>query len=86
MILSNVVVDAGKELVLNVALGEAIVTVNEVTVRPQIEKEKPLNEMAAVSARTFSVEETQKFAAAVKTRPGWRRLKPGWSAPTMAAT
>ncbi|WP_421830556.1 TonB-dependent receptor [Larkinella sp.] len=65
LILSNIVVDAGKELVLNVALEEAIVTVNEVTVRPQIEKDKPLNEMAAVSARTFSVEETQKFAAAV---------------------
>jgi hypothetical protein len=65
LILSNIVVDAGKELVLNIALEEAIVTVNEVTVRPQIEKDKPLNEMAAVSARTFSVEETQKFAAAV---------------------
>ncbi|WP_229320827.1 TonB-dependent receptor [Larkinella knui] len=65
LILSNILVDAGKELVLNVALEEAIVTVNEVTVRPQIEKDKPLNEMAGVSARTFSVEETQKFAAAV---------------------
>ncbi|KAA9357021.1 TonB-dependent receptor [Larkinella humicola] len=65
LILSNIVVDAGKELVLNVALEEAIMTVNEVTVRPQIEKDKPLNEMAAVSARTFSMEETQKFAAAV---------------------
>ncbi|MFC5408769.1 carboxypeptidase regulatory-like domain-containing protein [Larkinella bovis] len=65
LVLSNIVVDAGKELVLNVALEEAIVTVNEVTVKPQIEKDKPLNEMAAVSARTFSVEETQKFAAAV---------------------
>ncbi|GAB3919690.1 TonB-dependent receptor [Larkinella terrae] len=65
LILPNIVVDAGKELVLNVALQEAIVTVNEVTVKPQIEKEKPFNEMATVSARTFSVEETQKFAAAV---------------------
>ncbi|MGA0556724.1 TonB-dependent receptor [Larkinella sp. VNQ87] len=65
LILSNIQVDAGKELVLNVALEEAVVTVNEVTVKPQLEKNKPLNEMATVSARTFSVEETQKFAAAV---------------------
>ncbi|WP_128543965.1 TonB-dependent receptor [Larkinella soli] len=64
-VISNMVVDAGKELVLNINLEETVVQVAEVTVKPQIEKDKPLNEMAAVSARTFSVEETQKFAAAV---------------------
>jgi len=65
LLLSNIVVDAGKELVLTVNLEETVQQVAEVTVKPQIEKDKPLNEMAAVSARTFSVEETQKFAAAV---------------------
>ena len=63
--LPNVSVDAGKELVLTVALGEAVGQLSEVTVKPTVEKDKPLNEMATVSARTFSVEETQKFAAAV---------------------
>lgn len=37
----------------------------EIVVTPDTEKNKPLNEMATVSARTFSVEETRKFAAAV---------------------
>lgn len=64
-LLTGVVVDAGKELVLTVALEEAIGQLAEVTVKPTVEKDKPLNEMAAVSARTFSVEETQRFAAAV---------------------
>ncbi|GAA4395772.1 carboxypeptidase-like regulatory domain-containing protein [Nibrella viscosa] len=64
-IISNIVVDAGKELVLSVDLEESVQQVAEVVVRPQIEKDKPLNDMATVSARTFSVEETQKFAAAV---------------------
>ncbi|GAA4454395.1 carboxypeptidase-like regulatory domain-containing protein [Nibrella saemangeumensis] len=64
-IISNIVVDAGKELVVTVDLEESVQQVDEVVVRPQIEKDKPLNEMAAVSARTFSVEETQKFAAAI---------------------
>ncbi|RYC71374.1 TonB-dependent receptor [Spirosoma sordidisoli] len=64
-LLANVVVDAGKELVLTVALEEAIGQLAEVTVTPTVEKDKPLNEMATVSARTFSVEETQRFAAAV---------------------
>lgn len=64
-ILSNIVVDAGKELVLTISLEEAIRQLSEITVKPTVEKDKPLNEMAAVSARTFSVEETQRFAAAV---------------------
>lgn len=64
-ILSNIVVDAGKELVLTVSLEESIRQLSEIIVKPTVEKDKPLNEMAAVSARTFSVEETQRFAAAV---------------------
>lgn len=68
--LQNISVDAGKELVLTVALEEAVGQLSEVTVKPTVEKDNlgpalRLNEMAAVSARTFSVEETQKFAAAV---------------------
>ncbi|SOD82731.1 TonB-dependent receptor [Spirosoma fluviale] len=63
--LQNITVDAGKELVLTVSLEEAVSQLSEVTVKPTVDKDKPLNEMATVSARTFSVEETQKFAAAV---------------------
>lgn len=64
-LLLNIVVDAGKELVLTIALQEAIGQLAEVTVKPTVEKDKPLNDMATVSARTFSVEETGRFAAAV---------------------
>jgi hypothetical protein len=64
-LLTNVVLDAGKELVLTVGLEESIAQLAEVTVKPTLEKDKPLNEMATVSTRTFSVEETQRFAAAV---------------------
>jgi hypothetical protein len=38
---------------------------DEVVITPGVEKNKPINEMATVSTRTFSVEETRKFAAAV---------------------
>ncbi len=64
-LLTNVVLDAGKELVLTVGLDELVAQLSEVTVKPTVEKNKPINEMATVSARTFSVEETQRFAAAV---------------------
>lgn len=63
--LQNIAVDAGKELVLSISLEEAVSQLGEITVKPSTDKDKPINEMATVSARTFSVEETQKFAAAV---------------------
>ena len=64
-LLSNLSVNAGKELVLTVNIEEDISQLNEVVITAKTEKNKTLNEMATVSGRTFSVEETQKFAAAV---------------------
>ncbi len=64
-VLQNLSVNAGKELVLTIQLEEDIQNISEVTVDAKIEKNKPLNEFSAVSSRAFSVEETQKFAAAV---------------------
>lgn len=64
LILPNITVNSGKEVVLNVPIEEDITVMEEIVVTPDAEKNKPLNEMATVSARTFSVEETRKFAAA----------------------
>ncbi|HMJ69268.1 MAG TPA: TonB-dependent receptor [Cyclobacteriaceae bacterium] len=63
--LPNITVNSGKEVVITVPVEEDIVLMEEIVVTPDAEKNKPLNEMATVSARTFSVEETRKFAAAV---------------------
>lgn len=65
IIIPNIVVNSGKEVVLTIPVEEEITQLQEIVVRPDIEKNKPLNEMATVSTRTFSVEETRKFAAAV---------------------
>ena len=62
-VMQNLVVNSGKELVLNVGLEENID--KAVNVEIKAAKNKALNEMSVVSTRTFSVEETQKFAAAV---------------------
>jgi hypothetical protein len=64
-IIPNITINAGKETVLTVQLEENIIQSNDVVITAKIEKNKPLNEMSTVSTRTFSVEETQKFAAAV---------------------
>lgn len=65
VVISNLTVNAGKEVVLTVQMEEDIMQGKEVVIKGKIEKHKAMNEMAVVSARTFSVEETQKFAAAV---------------------
>jgi hypothetical protein len=62
---SNLVVNSGKEVVVQIHIEEDITQLEEIIVRLDAEKNKPLNEMAVVSTRTFSVEETRKFAAAV---------------------
>lgn len=61
----NLLLTSGKELVVNFHLEEQIKEKSAFVVRGKASKIKPLNEMATVSTRTFSVEETQKFAAAV---------------------
>ncbi len=65
IIMQNLSVNAGKELVLTVQLEEDIKSMSEVVVTAKTDKNTPLNEMSGVSTRAFSVEETQKFAAAV---------------------
>ncbi len=63
--IQNIVVSSGKEVVLTISLEENIIQGKEVVITGKIEKNKPLNEFTTVSGRTFSVEETQKYAAAV---------------------
>lgn len=65
VLLENVVVNSGKELVLNISLEADMQYQKAVEVTAKSKKYKPLNEMSMVSARAFTVEETQKYAAAV---------------------
>ena len=65
MTIPNVIVNSGKEVVLSVELEENIILGKEIVITDQQEKYKSINEMSTVSTRTFSVEETQKYAAAV---------------------
>jgi len=64
-VLTNITLDAGKETDLIIELEESVLTAREVIVTATVDKEKPLNDLSLVSTRTFSVEETRRFAAAV---------------------
>lgn len=65
MIVPNITVNSGKELVIKVTLEENVIQGKEVVITDKQDKNKPLNDLSVVSVRTFSVEETQKYAAAV---------------------
>ncbi|HEY1032345.1 MAG TPA: carboxypeptidase regulatory-like domain-containing protein [Flavipsychrobacter sp.] len=60
---SEVMVISGKELELNASMVESLHKLDEVTVSANKDRVRPLNEFAAISARSFSVEETRRYAA-----------------------
>jgi hypothetical protein len=64
LIVPSVLVNSGKEVVLSISVEEDFSQLQEVVVS-STEKERTVNDMVTVSGRTFSVEETRKFAAAV---------------------
>lgn len=61
---SQMNVITGKDLYLTVELEENITQMKEVVISARQDKATGQNEMATVSARTFSVEESQRFAGA----------------------
>jgi hypothetical protein len=62
---SNLLLTSGKELVLEIELEENAFAMDEVVVKAFKNKSESLNEMASISARTFSVEETERFAGSL---------------------
>jgi hypothetical protein len=64
-IISNLLLVSGKETIADVALEESVTSIGEVTVTAAVRKSEAINEMAMVSARTFSVEETERFAGSL---------------------
>ena len=61
-VIPELMVSTGKELVLTIKMKEQISELKEVTVKAYTKKDKPLNSMATVSARAFSVEEARRYA------------------------
>ena len=62
VLLKEQLVSSGKELVLSLRMRESISELGEVVVKPRVNKQLPLNEMAQVGARMFSVEEASRYA------------------------
>lgn len=61
----NILVTSGKQTVVLINLEEDVTNVEEVVIKARTNKEGALNEMASISARTFSIEETERFAGSL---------------------
>ncbi len=57
----NLLLSSGKEAVLNIEVESAVETMKEVTISG-VRRGETINEMAVLSARAFSVEETERYA------------------------
>jgi hypothetical protein len=63
--IAGITVNAGKEIVLNINMQERVHAYADIIVKANSKKNKPVNDMSLVSTRAFTVEETQKYPAAV---------------------
>lgn len=61
-LLQNLMLSSAKELIIPVSLRESIVKMEEIIINGSENQGEILNELATVSARAFSVEETKRYA------------------------
>jgi hypothetical protein len=63
----NVMVTAGKEVVMNITLTEKVSQLDEVTVTADTKEDKTAtnNDLAVVSARSFNVDDTKRYAGSL---------------------
>jgi hypothetical protein len=61
-VIANIIVASAREVVINVELTESVIQLDDITVNGKRNKRETLNKMAMVSAKSFSVEETSRYA------------------------
>jgi hypothetical protein len=58
----EIMVTSGKETMVNVELEETIISAKEIEIKATVDKNKPINSMAMISARSFTVDESRRYA------------------------
>ena len=64
-IMNNLLLVSGRELVMDIRLEEQVYALEDVVVRPDMRKDRAINEMAVVSARAFTIDETERYAGSL---------------------
>jgi hypothetical protein len=60
-IISDIVVNSGKEVVLDLTMQESVTTMKEVVVKAYKKKGEAINEMSQISTHSITLEETKRF-------------------------
>ena len=58
----NVELTAGKEVIIDFSIEESFTKMDEIVVTAEVAKDRAQNELATISARTFSVEEVNRYS------------------------
>lgn len=61
-IIPNVLVNAGKEVLLHLTLEESFTKMEEVVISAKVNKDKAINDLATISARQFNTEEVSRYS------------------------
>ncbi|MFO8029701.1 MAG: TonB-dependent receptor [Cyclonatronaceae bacterium] len=65
VVLRNLLLVSGRERVVEARLEELVYSMEGLVVRPDQRKDRPGNEMAMVSARSFTIDETERYAGSL---------------------
>ena len=61
-VFKEIAVSSGKEVFITISMTESLTQLDEVVIRPKVNKEEPMNNIATTSARMLSVEEASRYA------------------------
>ncbi len=64
-VIPNVVVSAGKQTIIDFQLSENVTAIDEIVVKAEVDKTATNNDMTVVSARSFNLEEAQRYAGSL---------------------
>jgi len=59
---ANILITAGKEAQLNIKMQESFAALGQVTITAKVDKDRPMNELATISARQFNTEEVLRYS------------------------
>lgn len=65
IVIPELLVSSGKETVITIDLEETIVNQKEIEVKASVDKDKPIDRMALVGARSFNTDESRRYAGGV---------------------
>ena len=63
--LENIFITSNRETYLYIKLEESVTSLKEVIITHKLKKDQPINANATVSARTFSIEETERYSGSI---------------------